>query len=232
MGTVASTPEDWSHEQQQQQQATGQASAGENPAAAATVSPLSSLHASMDDGAGTPPRIAVSPFDGDDELQHTPDIRELKEHMNSMRDIQRAKFARGVMIFANVMSFVFAVLLIYYGASNRTKIDLSRPKEAFSAVGDQILELGDFAVDRVENYLQHGYVRNILRPYQLVVALGVALLVLSLLGCLGSLCPSRQVGREMLFGYFSVVLVFVCVLLWGSVMCFQYQNETKRMLQR
>ena len=95
---------------------------------------------------------------------------------------------------------------------------------AFSAVGDQILELGDFAVDRVENYLQHGYVRNVLRPYQLVMALGVALLVLSLLGCLGSLCPSRQVGREMLFGYFSVVLVFVCVLwlifVWVECPCF------------
>ena len=70
--------------------------------------------------------------------------------------------------------------------------------------------------------LQHGYIRNILRPYQLVLALGVSLMFLSLVGFLGTACPSRRIGKEMLFGYFSTVLVFVCVLMWGAVMCFQY----------
>ena len=55
-----------------------------------------------------------------------------------------------------------------------------------------------------------------------MLSLGVSLMVLSLVGLLGAACPSRRVGKEMLFGYFSTVLIFVCVLLWGAVMCFQY----------
>mmetsp|Transcript_1231 Transcript_1231/g.2209 ORF Transcript_1231/g.2209 Transcript_1231/m.2209 type:complete len:473 (+) Transcript_1231:336-1754(+) len=174
----------------------------------------------------------VKDDDPEDAVTHTPSLRELQKHMGAIKEENRAKFARGLLLFANAVSLIFASLLIYYGSAGATEIDLSKPQEAFSAVGEEIMSLGGLALDEAEMFIEHGYVKNILRPYQLVLALGVALLLLSIAGFLGSACPSRRIGKEILFGYFSTVLVFVCVLMWGSVLCFQYQNETKRYLER
>ncbi|QDZ22200.1 hypothetical protein HOP50_07g47390 [Chloropicon primus] len=217
MGNVATTPEDWRRDEE----AAHPPPPPPSSSGVSGLSPLSSMTAPS----------SVEDLD-DDDLEQTPSIKELQEHIDSMRSRQRIKFARGVLVFSNVLSLVFAVLLIYYGASNRTAIDLSSPQEAFAAVGEEILELGEVTLADATEYIQHGYIRNVLKPYQLVIALGVALLVLSLCGSFGSMCPSRRVGKEILFGYFSTVLVFVCVLIWGAVMCFQYQNETQRFLER
>lgn len=217
MGNVATTPEDWEGEEarsQQQQQVTERSSSA---------------------AADSPSRLVIATRDveeGEEELRHTPSITELKEHMDAMRHVQKQKFARGVLFFSNFVSFVFAILLVYYGATGRTNIDLSQPREALSAVGEEIKQLGTLVVEDASEFVQHGYIKNIINPYQLVLALGVALMILSTVGLLGTSCPARRVGKELLFSYFSTVLVFVCVLMWGAVMCFQYQTETQRLLER
>ena len=170
-------------------------------------------------------------------ITHTPSIKELKNHMSEMKDAYRAKYARGILFFSNLVSLIFACLMIYFGASHNGRTKFTTANEAFNTMGQELVNLGEYTVHEAEHYFEgmifdptEGYVKNILQPYQLVLALGVSLLLMSLAGLLGSACPMRRVGKEILFAYFSTVLVFVCVLLWGSVMCFQYQNETKRFL--
>jgi hypothetical protein len=169
-------------------------------------------------------------------ITHTPSIKELANHMSEMKDAYRAKYARGILLFTNVLSLIFACLMIYFGSTHNGRTKFSTANEAFSTMGQELANLGKYTANEAEHYFEgmfdptEGYVKNILRPYQLVLALGVSLLMMSLAGLLGSACPTRRVGKEILFAYFSTVLVFVCVLLWGSVMCFQYQNETKRFL--
>ena len=181
-------------------------------------------------------RIACSEEEYDEKLTHTPSIKELEDHMDSMRDVWRAKYARGILVFTNIVSLIFACVLIYYGASNDTRKQISTTKEAFQTISDELLALGEHTINVTETYVgglvdpHHGYVQNILRPYQMVLALGTSLLLMSVMGLLGAACPTKRVGKEMLFGYFSTLLVFICVLMWGAVMCFQYQNETKRFL--
>jgi len=171
---------------------------------------------------------------------YAPDMFELEQHMRGLKEIYSTKFARGILVFANLISIIFACLLIYYGASRGKTITLSDPAQAFEVLGEEVLLLGQLAANKtgasISNMFHEGssydQLPQILQPYQLLLGVGISLLFISLMGLLGSCCPSRRVGKEILFGYFSTVLVFVSLLLWASVMCFQYKNETRRLLAR
>ncbi len=118
-----------------------------------------------DESRDTDRRIAVSDrggamarglFDhGDlDPSDLSPSIQELQKHMTAMRSAQRDKFARGVLLFANTVSLVFACVLIYYGCAHSTDLDLSRPGEAMQAVGGELWDLGESAIEEAQDYLQ------------------------------------------------------------------------------
>lgn len=68
--------------------------------------------------------------------------------MRGLKEIYSTKFARGILVFANLISIIFACLLIYYGASRGKTITLSDPAQAFEVLGEEVLLLGQLAANK------------------------------------------------------------------------------------
>ena len=188
-------------------------------------------------------------------VSHEPDMFELETHMKNLKHIYTARFARGILVFSNLVCLVFACLLIYYGAAKGKHFNVADPTspESLDAITEDLVALRDYALNETGGALASFFAPglddsdataataaapagsssgSVLQPHQMLMAVGISLLLLSLVGLFGSACPSRRVGKELLFAYFSSVLVFICIMLWASVMCFQYKNEATRFLER
>jgi hypothetical protein len=100
-------------------------------------------------------------------ITHTPSIKELANHMSEMKDAYRAKYARGILLFTNVISLIFACLMIYFGSTHNGRTKFSTANEAFSTMGQELANLGKYTANEAEHYFEgmfdptEGYVKNV-----------------------------------------------------------------------
>eukprot|EP00958_Prasinococcus_capsulatus_P029007 scaffold7243_cov394-Prasinococcus_capsulatus_cf.AAC.2 len=64
-------------------------------------------------------------------------------------------------------------------------------------------------------------------PYAIMAGVGLALMVISLIGIGGICCTKGKLGGQLLFAYFALQVFISAALLWGAIFCFMYRKQAE-----